>query len=144
MTTPGCARKVIGLAAVPLVVNWPGVTPGGKVICPVYPRKAVELDLRTGRHTSTLPLPALSPNHWLLVTPDGRRLLDAGRDGVIIWDLKSGKKLRTLPGSYAEIVLAPDGKSVLTNTGALQRWDLSSGRAFYPEEEGKGHVDAVS
>jgi RNA polymerase sigma factor (sigma-70 family) len=118
------------------------VTPEGKVICPVFPKRPTVLDVRTGR-PSELPLPALLPGQRLVVTPDGRRLLDGGRDGVNVWDLETGRKIRTLPGSYAEMVLAPDGKSVVTHTGTLQRWDLSTGKALWAEED-RGHADAVS
>src|SRR5262249_52014437 len=68
------------------------VTPGGKVIFRGGTLKVPELDLRTGRPTRELRLPKLWYTRQLLVTPDGRRLLESRNDGVplAVWDLKTG------------------------------------------------------
>src|SRR5262249_22967218 len=37
----------------------------------------------------------------------------------------------------------PDGKSIITNDGSLQRWDVESGQPLWPDTFGLGHIDKV-
>jgi hypothetical protein len=41
-------------------------------------------------------------------------------------------------------VVSPDGKSVLINDGALQRWDLATGKPLLPETFDLGHAGEVA
>jgi WD40 repeat protein len=77
------------------------------------------------------------------VTPDGRRAVSASDDGTLkVWDLESGKELRTLPaGAPAQkrrghtdrvngVAVTPDGRGAVSasDDGTLKVWDLESGK----------------
>jgi WD40 repeat protein len=65
------------------------------------------------------------------VTPDGRWVLTGSSDATIrVWDIQSGKCLRTLRGhnyTIYSIVITSDGTQVLTGgeDQTVKVWDLS-------------------
>jgi WD40 repeat protein len=67
------------------------------------------------------------------VTPDGRRALSASNDKKLkLWDLDSGRQLRTLEGhsdSVTAVAVTPDGSRALSASrdNTLKLWDLRSG-----------------
>lgn len=119
------------------------VTPAGKVVSAEW-EKRVERDLRTGAITATLRLPTGVRFPHLAVTRDGTALVESGGgEAVVVWDLQTGKGLYELPEPWAVAAVSPDGKSVLTNNGSMQRWDLTTGKPVYPDVSPKGHLDEV-
>src|SRR5262249_24691249 len=92
-------------------------TPDGKILASQQRPRA--LDLETGKPAEVAGLPAFEPDTRLVLGPDGKTLLLANNKGVTVWDLKEGKQLQTLRGAGEEVVFAPDGKSIITNSGAL-------------------------
>lgn len=67
----------------------------------------------------------------LRFTPDGKRLVSQGGDGVRVWDAISGKELRHVQALWSGSDLSPDGKCIAgTNPGAgpLELWDVESGK----------------
>ncbi len=102
------------------------------------------LDLATGKPVATDKKLPVEWDRHLTLTPDGRTLLISTAEGVIVWDLAAGKELRKLAGAGEEVVVAPDGKTVVTNNGALQRWELATGRALYPDNFEQGHLGDVT
>jgi RNA polymerase sigma factor (sigma-70 family) len=101
--------------------------------------------------TSDLKLPEGYNYAEMAVAPDNRTLVIdqrryvQGADGFIrLWDLQTGKMLRTLKGEGPIGPFFPDGKSFLTNNGALQRWELATGRPLLPETDKLGHRAEVS
>jgi RNA polymerase sigma factor (sigma-70 family) len=116
-------------------------TPDGKILftSPTEPA----LDAATGLPVRLEKPPPVSIEQKLAVSPDGRTLLIAGKD-IVVWDLENGKKLRTLtePGPVA--LFTPDSKAVITNKGVLQRWELATGKAVYPDNFHQGHVAEVA
>lgn len=118
------------------------MTPGGTILS--WERGTTRgVDSATGLPVAGPKLPELTWENHLTLTPDGRTLLVSGAEGVLVWDLGAGRELRTLKGAGEEVVVAPDGKTVVTNNGSLQRWDLATGRSLYPENFGDGHVGEV-
>lgn len=107
-------------------------------------------DAATGKPADGLKLPEGYNFAQLVVAPDNRTLLFAqgrgvkGSDGSIrIWDLREGKMLHTLKGGGTIGPFFPDGKSFLSNSGVLQRWELATGRPMLPEAGKMGHQAEV-
>lgn len=79
-------------------------------------------------------------------SPDGKHVLTCGVVGAFLWDIQTGKVVRTFSGHtmlVASIAFSPDGSKVLT--GGLDRtaelWDASNGtllRTF------SGHKSGIS
>ena len=122
-------------------------TPDGLIFATKNRARSGEVvDANTGETVAGPTLPPISVGSRLALTLDGRTLLvsDRGDDkGVTVWDLASGKERHRLPGAGADMVLAPDGKSVLINDGLLQRWDLATGKPLWPETFEQGHAGEV-
>ena len=71
----------------------------------------------------------------LAFSPDGGRLVSAGRDGVaIVWDVATKKAFHTLKLKNAKmwrvgVALSPDGKTLATADNVeVKLWDLVTGR----------------
>jgi len=85
--------------------------------------------------TVLVPPPAIDVHREapIAVTPDGTFLLAGGwRDKATLWNLKTGKKLLTLPGAgpmQRSAAISPDGKWGLIGSTAPSPalWDLRSG-----------------
>jgi RNA polymerase sigma factor (sigma-70 family) len=117
-------------------------TPDGKILSSQQRPRVV--DLETGQPAD---IPGLPPFEWdthLHLTPDCRTLLLANHQGVRVWDLKERKELRMLSGAGEQVVVTPDGKSIITNSGVLQRWDLATGKALWTDTSALGHVGEVT
>jgi RNA polymerase sigma factor (sigma-70 family) len=82
----------------------------------------------------------------LTLTPDDRTLLipKPNGNGLIVWDMIHGKELRTLQVGVEEVVVMPDGKSIITNDGSLQRWDLETGKPLWQDTFALGHIGRVN
>jgi len=114
--------------------------PDGRLLSLEGPR-----DLATGKKVSSKNLPRLEQGRRLLLMPDGQTLLYSNAAGVHLWDLATGKELRTLTGAGDDhILLAPDGKTLITSNGALQQWDLSTGKRLYVDNFDQGHTREVT
>jgi WD40 repeat protein len=74
---------------------------------------------------------------------DGRTILISDPSGVRVWDMIDGNEVRRLPDTGHIYAVAPDGKSVLTSNGLIQRWDLATGMPMYPDTAELGHKEEV-
>ena len=80
----------------------------------------------------------------MAVTPDGRRAVSASGDGTLkVWDLDSGRELRTLEGHCDcghGVAVTADGRRAVSASGdrTLKVWDLDTGRELRTLE---GHAD---
>ncbi len=103
-------------------------------------------DAATGKPAGGLKLPEGYNYAQLAVAPDGRTLVFAQQQNILgadcrvrLWDLHTGKLLHTLTAEGGIGPFSKDGKSFLTNDGALQRWDLATGRPLLPDTNEWGH-----
>src|SRR5262249_13421127 len=76
---------------------------------------------------------------------DGRHLVSAGRDKVIIWDVASGTEIRNLQEDGAvvrHLAFSPDGKylAAARENWSILLWDRKTWQAFSPLI---GHTDQV-
>jgi DNA-binding beta-propeller fold protein YncE len=84
------------------------------------------------------------------VTPDGKRVVSASDDNTLkIWDLASGRELRTLTGhtwGVTAVAVTPDGKRVVSasDDNTLKIWDLASGRELRTLTGHTGCVGAMA
>ncbi|HEY7326379.1 MAG TPA: sigma-70 family RNA polymerase sigma factor [Gemmataceae bacterium] len=104
------------------------------------------LDLATGQIVkleNPPPIRSSDGDMELSMSPDGRTLFIPKREGVIVWDMIQGKRLQLLAGAGEEVVVMPDGKSILTNNGSLQRWDLETGKPMWQDTFALGHIGKV-
>jgi WD40 repeat protein len=110
-------------------------------------------DAATGKVAEGLKLPDKHEAKDLAVAPDGRALVFVYYRGVYgsrknlrhirLWDLRAGKLLHTLPAGGDIGPFFPDGKSFLSNDGALQRWELATGQPLFTESDELGHQAIV-
>jgi WD40 repeat protein len=107
-------------------------------------------DAQTGRQVGSLPFQTdVSAGGRLAVSPDGNRLAlpvsgsEPEKTGAAVWDLKSGKRVRTFTGFKKEVVavaFSPDGSRLVTcggdyppgekdrPSGELKVWDIETGQ----------------
>ncbi len=72
----------------------------------------------------------------LTFTPDGKRLVSQGSDGVRVWDAATGKELRRIApkagDTWGHSDLSPDGKWVAVSghvpAGPVELWEVESGK----------------
>ena len=112
-------------------------------------------DVATGRLSRTLP-GRVGATGTLAISKDGRLVATGGgssanasqRAGpdhsIKIWELKTGKLLRGLPGhggTPTGLAFTPDGATLVTADVTVRFWDVATGRQLRPQP---GHEDAIS
>ena len=72
----------------------------------------------------------------MAVTPDGQRAVSASDDQTLkVWDLASGRELRTLTGHTGKVwgvAVTPDGQRAVSASAdqTLKVWDLETGEVL--------------
>ncbi len=86
----------------------------------------------------------------IALSPNNRFLISGGWDQtVVLWDLATSKRLRTLPEkvrNLTKLVFAPDGRTIATATanGAVTLWDLATNEALLRLNVGNGYTRALT
>ncbi|MFH1764122.1 MAG: hypothetical protein ABIF09_08025, partial [Gemmatimonadota bacterium] len=81
------------------------------------------------------------------VTPDGKRIVSAGFDGVLrVWASDSGEEVFTLRGHEASVravAVTPDGQTIISgdDDGFLRTWDPETGHA---KSVWRGHSSLIN
>ncbi|MEQ1825776.1 MAG: protein kinase, partial [Pirellula sp.] len=80
-------------------------------------------------------------------TPDGKRVVSAGKDGtILLWDATTGEQLDTLKGHDGRIdglAVSPDGSSIASagSDAKVRLWDAKSGNIIHTIS---GHLGAIN
>jgi WD40 repeat protein len=86
----------------------------------------------------------------LVLHPDGKQLFSGGADKAIkVWDLESGKIIRTLSGHSGAIMslaLDRDGKRLYSGSSdrTIRAWDLDSGETILTMQDSGSDVDCLA
>lgn len=121
------------------------LSPDGKtVVSPGMDQRSywlIETDPTTGKPTeSIVPASTSHPNDQTLIAPDNRTVVMRHVGGeILLWDIRIRKEIRrfALPKSNGsgygpELgAISPDSRTLITNLGYLQRWDLTTGKPFF-------------
>jgi WD40 repeat protein len=71
---------------------------------------------------------------WAIdLSPDGNLLAIAAGREVNVWNTTTGKIRQRLAHPARLVAFAPDGKSLLTASAWVQRWDMENGRPTYKQ-----------
>lgn len=91
---------------------------------PNAPRVACDQRIFEGRHTNVI--------HGVAVSPDDQTLAAAADSVIKLWDIKTGREIRSMGGHGARIPGAhffADGKRLLTIGGrTMKTWDVATGK----------------
>jgi RNA polymerase sigma factor (sigma-70 family) len=134
------------------------VSPVGGVMASAQNNNVQVSDLATGKPKLNLHTPGFA----VAISPDGRVLATGGRtagqsDPVVLWDLRTGNKLRSLSGSMYQVfglAFSPSGKSLAAvscgNSGfsppksarpeIIRLWEVETGKLH----ELEGHAGGAS
>jgi WD40 repeat protein len=66
-------------------------------------------------------------------SPDGQLMAVSDHGEVAVWDVSAGKVRHRLAHPARAVAFSPDGKSLLTAGGWVQRWDIETGKPVYAE-----------
>ena len=84
----------------------------------------------------------------IAITPDGRRVVSSGAKTLKLWDLESGRLIRTYYGhsdGITSLALSPDGRHIVSGTavGEILFWDLETGDLIRTMTKGPGYADNI-
>jgi len=135
------AGRVLRTLGGPCGANRVAVTPDGQRAVAAFGATLRVYDLEAGRVLRDLRVWNLEPGqdyheeHFhavndVAVTPDSQRAISASLDNTLkMWDLETGRELRTLTGGGTSVVVTPDGKRAVSASygETLKVWDLETG-----------------
>jgi WD40 repeat protein len=106
--------------ALPEGTQTVAVHPGGGEFAAAATGRVVLVDLRTGAPLRELKAVPGTAAVRLEYSPDGRWLAGGWEKGVWLWDLKTGKRVRTYPPGNLEFAFSPDGARLAVGGELLQ------------------------
>ncbi|MFI5460761.1 MAG: WD40 repeat domain-containing protein [Isosphaerales bacterium] len=123
---------------------------GANLALELFPKIRI-WDPVTGRLVRELDLGDVTALCKVTLSRDGKTLVSAHRDRLIVWDLPSGKINRTIMVELREpgvgigksLVLAPDGRTIAAARGdhTVHLWDIATGKPSLLQ--GPAHQSAV-
>ena len=125
------------------------VAPDGKwMLLYQFPKGWFAMNAATGQPIAGLKLPTDRHYSTPAIAPDNRTIIFPTTRGVVFWDMKEGRERCVLAGTNRDAVwgasflgpFALDGKSILVNFGALQRYDIPTGKPLWPDSTELGQT----
>ncbi|KOR27296.1 hypothetical protein TI05_19345, partial [Achromatium sp. WMS3] len=102
----------------------------GKVQSPIYGTNHQTIVPKTLEEAARLR--KYSIVHSVAFSPDGKFVISGNGDATIkLWDVKTGKKLRTFIGHSDPVistVLSSDGNFILSANNSIKLWEVATGR----------------
>jgi WD40 repeat protein/tRNA A-37 threonylcarbamoyl transferase component Bud32 len=82
--------------------------------------------------TEVLTLDGQESTRPVILSPDGKRIASAARDGIRVWDAETGTMLMTIRGhngSVLDVAFSPDGKTIVSGgrDNTVRIWDAENG-----------------
>jgi WD40 repeat protein len=116
-------------------ISDPEWSPDGSLLATAGPEAIRVWRVRDGKQLRAfedhgVPLGALGAVRW---SPDGRVLATEGEEHEVgLWDVKSGRRLRTLPkdrgSGYGVTAFSPDGRLFARGGETVELWSVAEGR----------------
>jgi WD40 repeat protein len=129
--------------------------PGGKAVLTSGSDRVLRFwDVGTGRQARAVQLQGRAgPARAVTLSPDGKLLAAHDGSSVVLWDVASGKELKTLPApklGLGFLYFSPDGKTLAVGRGdwRVSLWDWEAGKerqfplAFEPRPVVQFHMDS--
>jgi len=90
-------------------------------------------DAASGKIVMSTPIAsAVLPGMYSVdLAPDGSRMALADGHVVIVWDTTTGKVQHRLAHEARLVAFSPDGRSLLTGSAWIQKWNLSNGNSAF-------------
>ncbi|MGA9773037.1 MAG: caspase family protein [Blastocatellia bacterium] len=110
------------------------ISPNGKTLASKDFKRNFKLwDVATGKALINIASTVSSYGGMLFAfSPDGKILALQGKDGITLWDVQTGKELRTLIGQeyISSIMFSPDGKTLVSGgfDTTIKVWDVQTGK----------------
>jgi WD40 repeat protein len=116
----------------------------------------IETDPDSGKPAeSVAPFASAHPNDRMVIAPDNRTVVISHFGEIVLWDLHTHKEIRrlTLPktngrGYGPELgAISADSRTLITNMGHLQRWDLTTSKPFFvapPDDSLGGPIERIA
>jgi WD40 repeat protein/tetratricopeptide (TPR) repeat protein len=100
----------------------------GRLVAQAARHRLGALELATGREYLTVELPALRELNVgsMAVHPGGRLLAAALKQFALLWDLRTGRQVGSLPGSCYRLAFDGAGDLVMHGESGLFRWPIRS------------------
>ena len=101
-------------------------------------------NVASGQETGTI---VAKGANAILFSPDGQSLYAGGWEGITVWDVSTGSKIRTLGDvsiSASRLALSPDGSLLVSGGSSVQPmilWEAATGRQL---RSFTGHTDGVN
>lgn len=126
-----------------------GFSPDGKTLASIGYESVIQIwDARTGRRLRHFGHPDGGVN--LVYSPDGRKVVSGGDNGIRTWDVTTGKEVWQLPSPFgdfpAPLACSPDGQvlAVGCQDGSVKLVALASGKFLRQSRGHRGAVQAVA
>jgi WD40 repeat protein/serine/threonine protein kinase/tetratricopeptide (TPR) repeat protein len=145
---PQADKPIRTFEGVRLAVQQVAFSPDGTRLATADSNGTVKVwDVATGKEGTILN--ALAGGGPPVFSPDGELIARCGPSRVVVWDVKSGKEVVSLPTNhpiFSEVpVFSPDGQNIaaVAGQGTVKLWDIVSGAEWLTLRGHRGQLQRV-